>query len=711
METGSFRWPLENGSTNSVLWTGTHTGTHQESAPPLGELSAAGLLDAPAEERFDRLTRLARRLLRAPVALISLLDADRQFFLSAQGLPEPWASLREMPISHSFCRLVVESELPLAVEDAPHDPRVHGNPVIEALGVAAYLGVPLALPNGCVVGALCVVDSEPRRWPTEDVQALTDLAGAVMAEFAAGLRMRELDETSAALRESEALYRALFEISPQIVWFTDAAGSSTYVNQHFTDFVGLAVEDALGDGWTAAVHPEDRERVLRTWAASVASGIDYKIEFRMRRHADNSYRWLLTQGAPLRSRDGHIERWIGVATDVDDRKRTEQALRELIEALGVAIYTTDAAGRLTFYNEAAVALWGWRPPLGDTRWCGSWRLSSPDGTPMQHDECPMALALQENRPVRGKEAVAERPDGIRVPFIAYPTTLRDEAGACVGGVNVLVDITDRKQAAAALRDTQARLQELQGELLHVSRLSAAGTMASALAHELNQPLTATASAVRAAQRMLGCLPGGAEAPGEICEALALAAEQALRAGQIVRRLREFVARDGEVDTRLEDLAKLAEEAGALALVGARERDIHVRFRFDPLLPHVLVDRIQIQHVLLNLIRNAVEAMTQDQAGDGALPRRRELLVTAASAGPDRVEVGVFDTGPGIAPDIAGRLFSSFVSTKPGGMGMGLSICRSIVEAHGGRLWAESNPGGGAVFRFTLPTVPLEAVAS
>ncbi len=707
MQKHSLHWRQGNNSDDSAPWAGTG----DECARHLAEVAATGLLDAPAEDRFDRLTRLAQRLLRAPVALISLLDADRQFFLSAQGLPEPWASLREMPLSQSFCRLVVEAKLPLIVEDAPRDPRVHGNPIIKTLGVAAYLGVPLALPSGRVVGALCVVDGEPRHWPAEDVQALTDLAGAVMAEFAAGLRLRELNETSAALRESEACYRALFEISPQIVWFTDAAGRATYVNQYYTDFTGVAAEQALGDGWVAAVHPEDRERVLRTWAASVASGKDYKIESRRRHNADGSYRWLLTQGAPLRGKDGRIERWIGVATDIHDRKRTEEALRELIEALGVAIYTTDAAGRLTFYNEAAVALWGWRPPLGDTRWCGSWRLSWPDGTPMRHDECPMAKALRENQPIRGKEAVAERPDGIRVPFIAYPTTLRDEAGTCVGAVNVLVDITDRKQAAAALRDTQARLQELQSELLHVSRLSAAGTMASALAHELNQPLTATASAVRAAQRMLAGLPGDAAPQEEVREALTLAAEQALRAGQIVRRLREFVARDGEADTRLEDFTKLTEEAGALALVGAREREIHVGFHFDQELPHVLVDRIQIQHVLLNLIRNAVEAMTQDEMEeDIAPPRRRELLVTAASAGSDKVEVGVFDTGPGIAPEIAGRLFSSFVSTKPGGMGMGLTICRSIVEAHGGRLWAEPNLGGGAVFRFTLPTVPPEAIA-
>ena len=186
------------------------------------------------------------------------------------------------------------------------------------------------------------------------------------------------------------------------------------------------------------------------------------------------------------------------------------------------------------------------------------------------------------------------------------------------------------------------------------------------------------------------------------------AEQALRAGQILRRLRDFVSSDGEVDKQVEDLAKLAEDAGALALAGAKERGIHVSFRFDPRLPPVLVDRIQIQQVLLNLIRNALEAMQQEVAGDKA-PHRRELTVTAAATGRELVEVAVADTGPGLAPEIEGRLFGPFVSTKPGGMGMGLSICRSIVEAHGGTIRAEPNPVGGTVFRFTLPAV-VEAAA-
>jgi two-component system sensor kinase FixL len=450
----------------------------------------------------------------------------------------------------------------------------------------------------------------------------------------------------------------------------------------------------------------------------------------------------------------------------------------------------------------------------------------------------MGLALRERRPVSGSEVVAERPDGTRVPFIAYPAPLENEAGEVTGGVNVLVDISQRKKTEAALRDSEARLRlaleagqlafwelnvvtgsitrgpghdrifgheqpvpewdyrafldqvlpeerarvesayyaaiqhrtgafiecrirrlldgevrwiELQGqpqvepggrvvrhlgvvrditdrkrtetilrekearlrdlhsELLHVSRLSAAGEMASALAHELNQPLTAISSAVRAAQRTLLVAPQRKGSAGEIVEALDLAAEQAVRAGHIVRNLRDFVARDGEADKQIEDLSKLAEEAGALALVGAREHGVEVRSEFDPQLPPVLVDRIQIQQVLLNLMRNAVEAMRQDENDEA--PSARKLTLSARRLGPDLVEVAVADTGPGLSPEIAARLFEPFVSNKPGGMGMGLSICRSIVEAHGGRLWAEPNAEGGTVFRFTLPAASTEAPSS
>jgi signal transduction histidine kinase len=165
---------------------------------------------------------------------------------------------------------------------------------------------------------------------------------------------------------------------------------------------------------------------------------------------------------------------------------------------------------------------------------------------------------------------------------------------------------------------------------------------------------------------------------------------------------------GEADPRLESLPRLVEEAAALALVGAKQRGIAVALRVDPGLPQVLVDRIQIEQVLFNLMRNALEAMDDGDgaaSGGGDAPRHRELAVSAGLAGHGEIEIAVADTGAGLAPEVAGRLFEPFVSTKPEGMGVGLAICRSIVEAHGGRLWAEANPGGGTVFRFTLTAAP------
>ena len=189
-------------------------------------------------------------------------------------------------------------------------------------------------------------------------------------------------------------------------------------------------------------------------------------------------------------------------------------------------------------------------------------------------------------------------------------------------------------------------------------------------------------------------------PPAVRAALDLAAEQSLRAGQIIKRLRGLVAKGEAEEMRPEDLPRLVEEAAALALAGGKASGVAIAFRLDPALPPVLADRIQIEQVLVNLVRNALEAMSGGGGGEGT--RHRELVVAAAPAGAGEVEVSVADTGPGLAPEVAGRLFEPFVSTKPDGMGVGLSICRTIVEAHGGRIRAEPSPGGGAVFRFTLP---------
>ena len=232
----------------------------------------------------------------------------------------------------------------------------------------------------------------------------------------------------------------------------------------------------------------------------------------------------------------------------------------------------------------------------------------------------------------------------------------------------------------------------------MSRLTAMGEMASALAHELNQPLSAIANYMTGSRRLLEARKDRESAT--VREALEKAAEQSQRAGQIIRRLRDFVAR-GETERRPENLQKLIEEASALALVGAKEQGVRVRLHFDASIDAVMVDRVQIQQVLLNLMRNALEAMA-------SVPKR-ELTVSTRASNSSVVEISVSDTGTGISPDIASRLFQPFVTTKVQGMGLGLSISRTIIESHGGEITVQPKDGGGTLFRFTLRLATAEVL--
>ncbi len=225
-----------------------------------------------------------------------------------------------------------------------------------------------------------------------------------------------------------------------------------------------------------------------------------------------------------------------------------------------------------------------------------------------------------------------------------------------------------------------------------------GEMASTLAHELNQPLSAIANYLKGSRRLLEI--NSDEQSTMLRDAVDKAGDQAIRAGQIIRRLRDFVAR-GESERRVESVKKLVEEASALALVGAKDQGVRVRFQFDPAIDLVLADKVQIQQVLLNLMRNAIEAM-QDC-------KQRDLLISTTPAEDGMIAISVTDSGAGIAPEMASQLFQPFVTTKPHGMGVGLSISRTIVEGHGGRIICEPNPDGGTIFRFTLRAVTDEEV--
>lgn len=357
----------------------------------------------------------------------------------------------------------------------------------------------------------------------------------------------------------------------------------------------------------------------------------------------------------------------------------EAHVRSILDTVPDAMIVIDEAGLITSFSTAAERLFGWSAAEALGR---NVNILMPQPYRDGHDGyLARYYATGERRIIGlGRIVVGERKDGTTFPMELSVGEVRAAGGRFFTGF--VRDLTERQQA-------ETRLQDLQGELVHVSRLTALGEMASALAHELNQPLTAIANYLKGSVRLLN-----APEPeiGRVREAVERAGDQALRAGQIIRRLRDFVAR-GETERRVESLPRLIEEASALALVGAQESGVQVRFALDPAADSVLADRVQVQQVLLNLIRNAVDAMETSS--------RREMTVGAVALDADMVQLSVTDTGPGIHPDVADQLFQPFVTTKRMGMGVGLSISRTIVEAHGGRIWVEPNPDGGAIFHFTL----------
>ncbi len=366
----------------------------------------------------------------------------------------------------------------------------------------------------------------------------------------------------------------------------------------------------------------------------------------------------------------------------------EAHLRSILETVPDGMIVIDERGIIRSFSVAAERIFGYA--AGEV--CGrNVSLLMPSPHREQHDEYIARYMRSGERRIVGigRIVAGQRKDGSTFPMeLAVGEVKQGDHRLFTGFVR---DISERQR-------TRQRLQELQAELSHVSRVSEMGQMASALAHEINQPLAAASNYLQAAKR-LGARRDPAQA-GLIDEALDKAAGQVERASQILRRLRTFI-RKGEPELAPEDVANLIEEGSAIALVGARERGVMVRLQAAARLPAVLVDKIQIQQVIVNLMRNAVEAMEQS-------PRRELTLEVALAAEGGPVVVRIVDTGPGLAPDVANRLFQPFVTTKPQGMGVGLSICRSIVEGHGGTLVAEANPGGGTVFSFTLPLADVNA---
>ena len=353
-----------------------------------------------------------------------------------------------------------------------------------------------------------------------------------------------------------------------------------------------------------------------------------------------------------------------------------QYLANIVDSAHDAIIGKTLDGIITSWNKAAELIFGYAAEevIGKSITI----LFPPDRI---NEEVTLIDKIKHGERVDHYETLRRRKDGGTIPVSLTISPIIGRDGRIIGASKIVRDISERHQA-------QAKLQEVQSALYHISRLNTAGHMVSGLAHELNQPLAAISNYLRAAELLLGERTDDASIG--LRNVVAKASEQTERAAEVVKRLRKFLSR-GEIEFKPESLSQLVKETSELALPGVN--DAEVLIQLDASLDGVLVDKIQVQQVLLNLIRNAFEAMEDSE--------RRSLRIVSAASESRMVEVSVIDAGPGIPENVAAQLFQPFVTTKRHGMGVGLSISKTIIEAHGGQIWVEPNPAGGTIFRFTL----------
>ncbi|HTQ33323.1 MAG TPA: PAS domain S-box protein [Stellaceae bacterium] len=494
---------------------------------------------------------------------------------------------------------------------------------------------------------------------------------------------------------TDSLYRAVVDTAVDAIVVIDRSGTIRSVNQATERIFGYAANELVGHNVTilmplpyAAEHDLYLRNYLDTGNKKII-GIGREVSGC--RKDGSVFPMDLSVGE---ANDGGEPIFVGIIRDITERRAAEIALREselrwrsIVDTVPDAIIVIDATGTVESFSPSAERLFGYAAGEVVGR---NVKMLMPQPYRGAHDGYLARYVRTGERRIIGigRIVVGQRKGGETFPMELAVGEFASPSGNFFTGF--VRDLTDRQ-------DAERRIEDLQTELLHASRLSVMGQMASTMAHELNQPLTAVTNYLEAGRQLIAL---GAAAPERLADLMAKAVAQAQRAGEVIRQLRQFVSK-GETERRTQSLNQLVEEALALGLVGARQSGVRVILELDHDLPPVEVDPVQIQQVVLNLVRNAVEAMEEVD--------RRELTVATHATG-TMVEASVGDTGPGIAPELADRLFQPFVTTKKTGMGLGLSICREIVEAHHGRLAVGRRPEGGTVFRLTLPRAGQDQTA-
>lgn len=493
----------------------------------------------------------------------------------------------------------------------------------------------------------------------------------------ASIDVIERKRVEESLRESEARFRAMADTAPVMIWMSDPARLCTFFNKPWLDFTGRTLEQEMGNGWSEGVHPDDLGRCLDVYVTSFDARKDFTMEYRLRRR-DGEYCWILDTGVPRVGDDGAFLGYIGSCIDITDRRQVEEKFRRALEFLPIAILMVDQQGRIVLANEKTEKLFGYRRDELSGKpatMLVSQLLGGSDSTP----QATLSRMAQSGAVGAPRDLFARRKDGTEFLIEVGLNTLRFE-----DEVALLAVIVDRSERYELYRNQQ--------ELAHVTRVSTMGELAASLAHELNQPLTAIQINAQAAQRFMAT---DAVDLAEVREILKDIVQDNDRASEVIRRIRALVKK-GEREIASLDPAAVIRDVVLLLHSDAILRGVRVSLDIDANLPTVRGDKVQLQQVMLNLLLNAFDAMESRPASD------RVVAVFITLESPRIVRVAVRDRGPGLSSDRLAMIFKPFFTSKREGLGLGLSISRSIIEMHGGRLWAENNADQGATFYFTLP---------
>jgi len=524
------------------------------------------------------------------------------------------------------------------------------------------------------------------RWHLQQAVALRDADGKVLKFVGTTTDIDDQKRAQEELRASEARLRETLDNIPALVCSISPEGQILHPNRPFLRFFGKTIEEMKAWRTNDVIHPDHLPRVIAEFTHSMTSGTPIDTEVRYRR-ADGVYRWSQLQIVPVRDTEGKITVWYGQISDIDDRKRAEEALREseqsfrlIVDGIAGLVAIMSPTGALEVVNRQVLTYFG-----KTTEQLEGWSTSNavhPDDMPAVTSAWTRSV---ETATVYDIDHRLLRADGEYRWFHARGLPLRDAEGRILRWYVLLTDIDDRKQVEEALARARS-------ELADVSRVTSFGTLTASIAHEVNQPLSGIITNASTCLRMLSSDQPNIEGARETARRTI---RDGNRASEVVTRLRALFKRK-EVAAESIDLNDAAQEVIALSLSELQSNRILVQHDFAGNLPAVKGDRIQIQQVILNLVRNAADAMRDVD------DRPRQLLIKTESGDNKSVQLTVQDTGIGFASDAADRLFESFYTTKDDGMGIGLSVSRSIIEAHRGRLWASVNDGPGSSFAFSIP---------